>query len=455
MVADGHDLGEDDAPRVAPLMLIYGGLWFVLTLLLGSLAISGQFRQLEEEFYLQAAAVEANVSATLQASEAALAGLVVFAGIGGAGAEQGLERYAEQIIARFPHINRIIVLYRDEARVIVPSEREAADRRAVAYMGEIARRASAADRAMLSHPLQWSDGEAGYGLSHSVPVATESPSGPTAVSLLIRLRDLWPSQAPWPGLDIALQSLPAADAAAAAADTGGNGLFPVLRLERELRLADQPLQLVVERRPGWEALPPSFLAVSAVTMAVGLWLALAYAGSCARERANSQRAARRLHHLANYDGLTALPNRNLLCDRLRQALSRARRQQFKVAVLFLDLNGFKAVNDSAGHQAGDRLLIEVAQRLQQCVREQDTVGRLSGDEFVIVLEGISDRADAERVVEQLCQRLALPVTIDRRELQISASVGIALYPEDGEADDELLRKADQAMYRMKQPASAA
>lgn len=154
-------------------------------------------------------------------------------------------------------------------------------------------------------------------------------------------------------------------------------------------------------------------------------------------------------HQANYDALTGLPNRGLLDDRLVGALAAARRGGTKVAVLFLDLDKFKPVNDTLGHAVGDLLLQEVANSLRNSVRETDTVARIGGDEFVAVLTNVHDRSDAERVAEKIIARLSHPFTLRAHTVDIGCSIGIAIYPDDDSELTGLLEKADTVMYQVK------
>ena len=161
--------------------------------------------------------------------------------------------------------------------------------------------------------------------------------------------------------------------------------------------------------------------------------------------------ARRLeNHLAFHDGLTGLPNRKLLLDRLHQALARARRQGCHVAVLFLDLDRFKSVNDNLGHAMGDLLLDAVADRLTRCIRQADTAARLGGDEFVIVLGEIEQQHGPATVAQKILTDVAKPFSLDGHELLVTASVGISLSPHDGDAPETLIQNADAAMYRAKE-----
>jgi diguanylate cyclase (GGDEF)-like protein/PAS domain S-box-containing protein len=168
-----------------------------------------------------------------------------------------------------------------------------------------------------------------------------------------------------------------------------------------------------------------------------------------RDITEQKQAEERILHQALYDALTDLPNRGLAMDRLAQDIRQAARTGRQVAVLFLDLDDFKKINDSLGHDTGDRLLVEVAARLGGCLRGGDTVGRLGGDEFIVLLPQLKSPDEAGSVADKLLQSLSRPFHVMGRDLQISASIGIALCPEDGSDAAELLRKADAAMYQAK------
>lgn len=157
-----------------------------------------------------------------------------------------------------------------------------------------------------------------------------------------------------------------------------------------------------------------------------------------------------LEHIAHYDALTKLPNRVLLADRLQQAMIQSQRRVRSLAVLFLDLDGFKAVNDTYGHEAGDELLIEISQRMKNALREEDTLARIGGDEFVCVLVDLEQAADCEPVLNRLLQAASDPFTIKNATVHVSASIGVVLYPQDNSDADLLMRHADQAMYLAKQ-----
>lgn len=160
-------------------------------------------------------------------------------------------------------------------------------------------------------------------------------------------------------------------------------------------------------------------------------------------------AEMRVHHLAHHDTLTDLPNRTLFADRLQQALSIARRTNTRVGLIYLDLDKFKPVNDQLGHHVGDQLLQEVARSLLKCVRKSDTVSRMGGDEFVVLLPDIEVYRDAVIVAEKIRTMLNQPFELSGRSLSISCSIGIVVFPEHGQDGSELIRNADTAMYQAK------
>ena len=157
-------------------------------------------------------------------------------------------------------------------------------------------------------------------------------------------------------------------------------------------------------------------------------------------------AEEKVWHSAHHDPLTGLPNRRLFLDRLEQELKHAKRKRLPLSVLFMDLDGFKAVNDSFGHEAGDRLLSHVAERLVDCVREEDTVSRLGGDEFLVIITGTRQRKDAELVAKTIKDAIEMPFEVAQRSVHISVSIGISFFPEDATSPDALLEAADRAMY---------
>lgn len=156
-----------------------------------------------------------------------------------------------------------------------------------------------------------------------------------------------------------------------------------------------------------------------------------------------------LERNANHDFLTGLPNRILLLDRLHQAMAQAQRTRLLLAVCYLDLDGFKPINDRHGHAAGDRVLIEVARRLNDAVRVGDTVARIGGDEFVLLLWGLDDLPECDKTLSRVIRDISRPIALAEAEVSVSVSVGVSVFPDDGEDSTSLIAQADSAMYRSK------
>jgi diguanylate cyclase (GGDEF)-like protein len=242
---------------------------------------------------------------------------------------------------------------------------------------------------------------------------------------------------------------------ASAAGLLAGWLLPKFDDIRPIGVAGQPFVLAVHKQVDWSDLNRPLLgaifAASAVCLVVlGAFVRTHYIGG-KRQRNTEQQ----LRYLATYDSLTGIPNRNLLMDRLRQAVARAQRQNGTFALLFLDLNGFKTVNDTFGHEAGDQLLRAVADRISLCIRADDTVARWSGDEFVVVMENMEGADDAAQVVRKIKDTIAHPVHLGETQIKISASVGVAHFPLDAKDMDQLIRIADSRMYADKREATAA
>jgi len=159
---------------------------------------------------------------------------------------------------------------------------------------------------------------------------------------------------------------------------------------------------------------------------------------------------KQLQHIAHYDALTGVPNRVLLADRLVQALARTKRDRGLMAVCYLDLDGFKPINDNFGHDVGDKVLVEITRRIKETIREDDTVARLGGDEFVVLLVGMQVPEECAGSLNRLLEVIHMAIELQGHSIRVSASIGVALYPEDDHDPDTLLRHADQAMYAAKQ-----
>ncbi|MDF1622985.1 MAG: diguanylate cyclase [Pseudohongiella nitratireducens] len=169
----------------------------------------------------------------------------------------------------------------------------------------------------------------------------------------------------------------------------------------------------------------------------------------ARDITERKRAEERLYHFANHDPLTNLPNRLLFHDRVTRAIEHAKRYHSKLALLYLDLNGFKLVNDKHGHSAGDQFLQEMSVRLSSNIRNADTIARIGGDEFAVLLTGIADHDSVSEAILKIRKLIEMPIEINEHLLSVTVSIGFALFPEQGDAFDELLHQADASMYRTK------
>lgn len=243
-----------------------------------------------------------------------------------------------------------------------------------------------------------------------------------------------------------------AELLARAASEGLDGLFradPERRRELLSLLAEageaQGFELAIQRHDGSELWISA--SVRAVRDAKGA--VVRYEGAV-QDVTERKRSEERIQFQAYHDSLTGLPNRLLLEDRLTQALARSHRRRGALAAVFLDLDNFKLINDSLGHAAGDRLLQRVGERLIGRVRVDDTVARVGGDEFTLLFTDLAHSDDASRMAEKLLDAFRLPFLVDGHELYVTASLGVALFPTDGEDSDALLRNADAAMYRAKE-----
>jgi diguanylate cyclase len=225
-------------------------------------------------------------------------------------------------------------------------------------------------------------------------------------------------------------------------------LFPKLTSERKLNSRGQPFALKVDKQLGWADLDLPLVIATGSTLLLFLTLLLLFLNIYLRREKQRNRSANRLLHMATHDALTGLPNRTLLADRFSQACSRTQRRDITFSIMFLDLNEFKKVNDTYGHEVGDELLKTLGVLLKECIRREDTLSRISGDEFVILLENMTYE-NAQKVAQKIQAKLAQPMLIRGIELTIGISLGIAVYPDDGAEMSELLKKADARMYEAK------
>jgi diguanylate cyclase (GGDEF)-like protein len=226
-------------------------------------------------------------------------------------------------------------------------------------------------------------------------------------------------------------------------------IFPVFVYEKSLATLGQPFVLLVKRQVGWSDFSTGLLSLLAGLTLISSLILVGYLGAQQRGRILQRENQQRLWQLANHDALTGLPNRMLLMDRLAQMLARMSRQEKRLAVMFLDIDEFKRVNDSHGHAAGDELLRFVAAGLRDSVRASDTVARMSGDEFIILIENLENDAVPALVREKIRQRLAVGLSLQGRQVLVKISMGTAIFPDDGDLPEALIKLADSRMYEEK------
>jgi diguanylate cyclase (GGDEF)-like protein len=226
-------------------------------------------------------------------------------------------------------------------------------------------------------------------------------------------------------------------------------LFPPLSVNKVLDSKSQPFVLLVEQQLDWRIISWGSLGLTLLIAVITFGVVMVYARLYYQNEMERAETTVRLFHLANHDALTGLANRTLLADRLNHAISQTARQQGQLAVLFLDLEDFKDVNDTYGHDAGDGVLKRAAERLQACVRAGDTIARLGGDEFVLVLENVAGQQDVDQVVEKIKTGFEQPFDVNAHSIILGINIGCAIYPGDGTDMDALISYADSRMYQDK------
>lgn len=323
----------------------------------------------------------------------------------------------------------------------------------VPFLAQALARSHAQGDFAASPPFRLVEGQLAYVLFRPVP---QRPAGAQTVLLVVDLAGLVQPLAGGQRLPLSLTLRLAGSGetlfvrrAGETADPFARHLLPRLARDTTVTVACQSFLLQAERQLTWRDLPPTGLVAVAAGALTTLVLLLALLRIHGRLEAERRRAERRLAHLATHDPLTGLPNRVLLLDRFQQARQRAQREGRGFALLFLDLDGFKQINDRHGHHVGDLLLRTIAQRLRNVLRGSDTVARLSGDEFVILLEEAGTLTDLTHLTAKLRGVLAQPLPIEHGLIVPSASIGVARFPEDGADWDALLRAADSRMYAQK------
>lgn len=364
-----------------------------------------------------------------------------------------------------PVYRPIVLIWPDipEARAVVGLDMDEVPHLREALLDARLRRATVS-----STPFQLVEGDDGYVMfRHTERSASRSSAGPeygfagvlTAL-LVMRTADLLPAT-PMPLTAYRLQFARAGEPlepplhdvpAAPAAGSLESALFPLLRLESRDFSDTQPMQLVVERQVRFNDLSGTGLALMTLCSLLLLFLLVAYLRGHYRNIAYALALEAQTEYLALHDPLTGLPNRYLLEDRVQQALANWRRSGVGFTLLFLDLDGFKGVNDRYGHAAGDELLCALSARLTKAIRESDTAARYGGDEFIMLIPGAVTDDDVATVKRKIMTAATTPFEVDGATVAVEASVGISRCPQDGKDAKVLLRLADKGMYDVKKRA---
>lgn len=489
------------------------GAWFLLASFVMASSIASDLRSAKLRFLEYANSLYGEIDNRVQTNEAVLEGITAFLGASGAMNDSAqISHYAQQVRARHPHIAQIEVVETvarqnlprfiarkrasglpefqirsfsyDSGRLwrsiddkpwyypIVFMEPMPAESRGILGLDmdsvpflRLAMSASARQgHAVATHPFRLVQGDWAYVMFR--PVAPLHTGGARAgdekrlfASLVIKIQAILPSlRADFPGLRFSLYhaDFPVHQPEGELIHFERRGrsaletfLFPKLRYERKLEAESQPFILLAEQQLGWAALDfRQLTAILAMTLLL-FGILLRFVLSHRRSELERCQTESRFAYLATHDALTGLANRNLFMDRLRHAMARAHRCDARLALLFLDLDKFKQVNDTYGHGAGDQLLKMVAERICSNVREDDTVARLSGDEFVVILESITTHQGAATAAELIKGKLVQPFRINGETLNIDVSIGTAIYPDDSEDIEDLIKIADGAMYAVK------
>lgn len=428
-----------NAMRMRLVYLTCTVLWLVMSALIGMSFVSRSVFKAEQDFDAFNQRLVEHVGLTLHADAVVLNGYAAYRAFAGAHADDA--GFAARLKADNPQIRRLLTFdgrSRAEAAARLPAPLRAGS-------------------GLASAAVTLAPGEPGLLLVRPVDasrrqfVALETPAA-ALLPALGRLPDGGRLQL-WHGARSAGPAL--LDRATRARSGVEQLLFPRFSAVRRIGGSAQPMVIALSWQLGFSELNPVECVVAAALSLALLAIMLIGVSSYARFLAGSQAREMRLFYLANHDRLTNLANRNLFYDRLQHAISRLNRSGLSVAVLFLDMDRFKPVNDTYGHSTGDRVLQQIAARLKAELRGEDTVARLGGDEFSVLLEDVASKEEVNQVVERLKRAVERPYELDGHSIRLGVSIGVAYYPEDGVLIEELLSVADRKMYGEKNDPSVA
>jgi diguanylate cyclase (GGDEF)-like protein len=452
---------------VLPVLILLGAL--VLSLCIGQLDIRNAKRELRADVRLKLSVVSAQAQSQVRSAFSESEGLAQLIAVDGDISGQHFAGMVRQVIEAVPYIRHVVLAPNDVVRDLYPREGNESiiglDFRTVADQFQLLDQSRRARQSVLAGPLALYQG--GQALVYRRPIFVSGRMGQLrywgTLSVVARVEGLLEASGitVQPDLDIALRGQDGRGAEGGMI-WGDPALFDEHSVLSELDVPGGHWQLAARPKGGWPQLGLTDSRLFAVSLSVGALLAVFCAqltrghlllrrrnNDLNREVGERQQAEAELAHIALYDGVTNLPNRVLFRQRLDRNVALGP-DGHGFAVLLLDIDGFKVINDTLGHTLGDVLLQQATQRLAQQIRPDDTLARLGGDEFGFILEHLGDPARAAPIVERLVKAMQQPFDLDGNAALVSASVGVALYPLDGQSAVDLLRHADTAMYSAKE-----
>jgi diguanylate cyclase len=482
--------------------------WVAMTLLALYVAGAAAIKDAERDFHGHVAEVANEFKQKIQASEAVLSAFTAFLSAVDGGDRNAAVRFTRSMLGAYPHVYMLEVARALKADEVAPLEKSIRRKwqsdfrvRSFTYTGsrqwvDVAKKAEYwpiiflqpdfpearsiygldldsvahlagplalarhSARAVASAPFRLVEGDFAYVLFQAVgrPVSgsvIEGFGGEMVALLLVRADSMSPR---WvaDGVGVAAtmhapsgEGVSLFSRAAAAAHWSEAAALPRLNADVDSGSAAQPIRLAFQRQLRWRDINGLGLRAVAALSLLSLALVLLYLRHHHLAMQRAEEEHERAEFLAMHDPLTGLPNRTLLVDRVRQALSRQQRHGAMFALFMIDLDRFKEINDEHGHEGGDAVLMGVARRIAPSLRATDTVARFGGDEFIVLVADVQGEPDAVNVAEKLLQAVSQPIDYRRATIAVTCSVGVALCPRDGHSLEELLRQADHAMYRVK------
>jgi diguanylate cyclase (GGDEF)-like protein len=429
-------------------------LWLVMSALIGISFVSRSVFNAEQSFNVFSAHTYEQAGQRLQANEIVLGSFAAFCAqtrsdAGERAFADRMQQGNRQIAGLFrldgPEVPESLFSALQASGALIPEQKT----EFVAVLLTLRQQALRNHGLALSRPLRNIQGRADYLLARSI-----EPRGRAVVAMLVHGQALVPplsALGPGGALQLVFPHTAASGSGVSIQAAGKfsgfeTWLFPRLSSRHEVGSAAQPMVLQLFRQLGYADIDKMACLIALILSLSLLLIILFGVSSYARFLEGRQEREMRLFYMANHDRLTNLANRNLFFDRLHHAISRLNRNGRKLAVLFLDMDRFKPVNDTFGHATGDRVLQLIATRLKLELRVEDTVARLGGDEFVVLLEDVESKDEVNMVVDRLKRAIESPYEVGENRIRLGVSIGVAYYPDDGVLIEELLQVADRKMY---------